>query len=132
MPLHLAHSLCQWTINQEQHLYRTFEVDDLLDLLNYLPEEPFAPYLEMLMKESRCKFTWEQVNQLYYFAKKWQLESEHTESLRIYVVTGYNSLGVNRRMIPTSSYYYRIIEIVPPEELYKFKVNFGDAPVKSN
>lgn len=42
------------------------------------------------------------------------------------MVTGYNSLGVNRRMIPTSSYYYRVIEIVPPEELYKFKISFCD------
>lgn len=41
-------------------------------------------------------------------------------------MTGYNSLGVNRRLIPTSSYFYKIIEMVPPEELYKFKVDFGD------
>lgn len=80
----------------------------------------------MLMKEARGNYEWEEVNKLYYYAKLWKIESEHTESLRLYVVTGYISLGINRRMISTASYFYKIIELVPPEDLYKFKIDFGD------
>jgi hypothetical protein len=67
------------------------------------------------MKEARGNYQWEEINKLYYYAKVWKIESEHTESLRIYLANGYISLGVQRRGIPTSSFYFKVIEIVSPD-----------------
>ena len=67
------------------------------------------------MKKSLGNFTWEYYNMIYYFGFIGGLlkeESENMEYLRRYVLNGYAALGVNRREIPTSSYFYKILGVV--------------------
>ena len=41
------------------------------------------------------------------------------EYLRRYILNGYASLGVNRRDIPTTSYFYKILGVTNTEDFYK-------------
>ena len=58
---------------------------------------------------------------IYYFGYVGGLlkeESENMEYLRRYVLNGYAALGLNRREIPTSSYFYKILGVVDVNEFY--------------
>ena len=40
------------------------------------------------------------------------------EYVRRYILNGYAALGINRREVPTSSYFYKILSVVDVNEFY--------------
>ena len=75
----------------------------------------FAKVLEL----SLGNFEWETQNTIYYFGVVWKVEDENMEYLRRYILNTYASLGTARREVPTSSYFYKILQVADVNEFYR-------------
>ena len=78
----------------------------------------YETFFRLVLKMSLGNFKWENQNIIYYFGQVNGIHDDNLEYLRRYILNTYASLGTARREIPTSSYFYKILEVTNVEKFY--------------
>lgn len=78
----------------------------------------YEQFYKFVLKLSLGTFKWENQNIVYYLGTVWKINDENMEYLRRYIIHSYASLGTARREIPTSSYFYKILEVANVQKFY--------------
>ena len=74
--------------------------------------------MRKVIEISLGNFEWETQNTIYYHGLIWGIEDENMEYLRRYILNTYASLGTARKDVPTSSYFYKILQVADVNKFY--------------
>ena len=91
-------------------------------MLQRIAEEKWSSYYKSFFSKilslSLGNFEWETQNTIYYYGLVWKIEDENMEYLRRYILNTYASLGTARKEVPTSSYFYKILQVADVNKFY--------------
>ena len=91
-------------------------------MLEKIDDEKWFPHYQSffceVLKLSLGNFGWETQNTIYYYGLVWRISDENMEYLRRYILNTYASLGTARKEVPTSSYFYKILQVADVNKFY--------------